>query len=119
MRKPLKWQGCLRLAIWGQRGKDTEMYIRTALLTLAFGLCFATASQARDSTRNFTCEGVKDLVYDLGAVVLDTKNRHVYRRFVANRSYCTLEQVTKGYWVPTITGRCKLKICVEYDPYAD
>ncbi len=94
------------------------MFIRTGLLTLAISLSLANISEARDSARNYTCNDVKDLIHQRGAVVLDTKNSHVYRRFVASRFYCQLEQITGSYWVPTKSGKCRLKVCIEYDPDA-
>lgn len=86
------------------------------LCLLTTGFMFGTSMEeanARSSTKSFTCEGVKDLVYDRGAIVLNTKNRNVYRRFVANRSFCQVEEIVKSYRVPTRTGSCRLLICRE------
>lgn len=72
-----------------------------------------TEAEARPSTRSFTCEGVRDFVFDRGAVVMNHKSPSLYRRFVANRSYCDFEKVTKRYRVPTRSGSCTLLICIE------
>lgn len=83
-----------------------------AVCALFLGIIlFPEISHARETTRNYTCEGVKDLVKRSGAIVLNTKNNHVYRRFVRNRSFCTSDEVTRSFTVPTKTGNCRLKIC--------
>lgn len=74
-------------------------------------------ANARPSTRAFTCEAVRDFVHDRGAVVMNTKNRSVYRRFVDNRSFCYARETTKRFTVPTRNGRCSLKICAEYENF--
>jgi len=92
------------------------MNFKITISTIVAALCFSGSAEARDTTRNYTCSGAKQLVARNGAIVLNTKNNRVYRRFVANRSYCTFGQVTKRYSVPTKSGRCSLKICIEYEP---
>ena len=82
-----------------------------AVAAVAFTVLATTVAEARPSTRNFTCEGVKDFIYERGAVVMNTKNSSVYRRFVDNGSFCSSGDVTKLFAVPTRTGRCLLKIC--------
>ena len=93
------------------------MLFQRGLLALAVSVVFVASAQARPSTKSYTCAGVKQLVARNGAIVMNTKNRHVYNRFVANRSYCQLEEITRSVSVPTKSGRCRLKICIEYDPY--
>jgi len=78
---------------------------------LAVTVLATTFAEARPSTRSFTCEGVRDYIYDRGSVVMNTKNSSVYRRFVANRSYCPPDQARVTFAVPTRTGRCNLSIC--------
>lgn len=60
---------------------------------------------------------MKQLVKRRGAIVMDTKRRGVFRRFVANRSYCLFEEAVRGYSVPAADGKCRLKICVPVDPF--
>lgn len=81
-------------------------------------LASATTADARPSTKSYPCSALQDLVNQRGAVIMDTKNRNVYKRFVANRSYCTLEEKTKSHRVPTADGTCKLRICYSTDPFA-
>ena len=96
------------------------MMFRTIALLMVFGLYLqASIAEARDSTRNYSCSGVKQLIALRGAVVLNTKNQHVYRRFVASRAYCQPDEITKIYSAPTRSGRCRLRICVFYEPFFD
>lgn len=86
----------------------------TLLALCGSSLLFSTVAHARPSTKSYTCSGVKKLVSKRGAVVLNTKSSSVYRRFVANRSFCNRrEETTKSYTVPTKSGKCRLKICYE------
>lgn len=89
-----------------------------AVLTSAgmFVLPTTQSANARPSTQSFTCEGVKAFVNQRGAVVMDTKNNRVYKRFVKNRSFCELVQATARMSVPTKSGRCSLKICKDINP---
>lgn len=70
-------------------------------------------AEARPSTRSFTCQGVQEYVQRHGAVVMNTKNPRTYRRFVANRSYCSSFEITETRTVPTKSGGCYLRICWE------
>ena len=73
-----------------------------------------TSADARPSTRSYTCEGLKDLIWSRGAIVMNHKNSSLYRRFVASRAYCRRPyNTTKRFKVPTKTGACYLKICYE------
>ena len=83
------------------------------LLVMAVLPSSLVSAHARDTTRAYTCEGVKALVKQRGAVVLDTTSNRVYQRFVSNRSQCSLEEKTSRYYVPTKSGKCQLRICVE------
>ena len=88
------------------------------VLALSACLVFVNTANARDTTRAYTCEGVKALVKQRGSIVLDTKNNRVYERFVASRKQCTLSQVTISHRVPTKSGTCLLNICVDRQPGA-
>ena len=82
--------------------------ILSALVIIPF---FTRPADARPSTRAYTCEGVWNLINRRGAIVMDTKNSNVYRRFVKNRSYCPSDMVLFQYLAPTRDGRCQLYIC--------
>ena len=73
------------------------------------------SAEARPSTRSFSCEGVRDLIYDRGALVMNTKNASVYRRFVNDRSFCAHGEGLESYYAPTRSGKCRLKICRDLD----
>ncbi len=74
----------------------------------------ATSADARPSTRSYTCEALKDLIYDRGAIVMNHKNSSLYRRFVHSRHYCRRpDNSTKRFRVPTKTGTCYLRVCYE------
>lgn len=87
-------------------------------LTLAGSLAIATGgfamdASARQSTTSFTCQALQDYVNRRGAVVMNTKSRHVYKRFVRSRAQCTAFEIIEWRWVPSKTGRCGLKVCWE------
>ena len=85
--------------------------IVVVLLALAITPFLTQSTDARPSTRSYTCEGVWNLINRRGAIVMDTKNSNVYRRFVKNRSYCPNDMVLFQYLAPTRDGRCQLYIC--------
>lgn len=81
---------------------------------LAVAVCAVTAeASARPSTTSFTCDALQDYVDRRGAVVMNTKSQHVYKRFVRSRAQCTAFEIIEWRWVPSKTGRCGLKICWE------
>lgn len=88
----------------------------SAFLTTVLVPAFVAPTLARDTTRAYTCSQVQALVKQRGAVVLDTKNSSVYKRFVSSRKHCSLEEVTERYTVPTKSGSCRLKICIGRNP---
>ena len=84
---------------------------------LSFGV-FGVA-EARPSTKSYTCAGVKSLLKQRTAVVMNTTSSRVYRRFVANRYVCRRpgfggypEKMT----VPTKSGPCRLVFCSPNNP---
>lgn len=83
-----------------------------AHIILAFAPLTSTAD-ARPSTQRFGCLGLHDFIDDAGAVVMNTKNRNVYDRLVANRSYCEREKRLTRITVPTRDGYCRVFICRE------
>jgi len=98
-------------------GVSTKALATIAILGGVFVSTMTVAADARPSTKSFTCEGVQDFVDDRGSVVMNTKNSSVYRRFVADRTYCVLRESTRRFSVPTKDGLCRLKICYEYENF--
>lgn len=90
-------------------------YIKTGLALAALGgfvlVSIPTSADARPNTRSYTCEGLKDLIYDRGAVVMNWKGNSVFERFVDNRSFCKLDETLRYRSVPTRTGKCRLRYC--------
>ena len=97
---------------------------RISKITVAFvlgGLVFVSApaadATARESTKSYTCAGLKQMLRKRGAAVLNTKNSNVYERLVANRSQCEFEQVTRRISVPTRDGSCRVRKCEQRDDF--
>lgn len=71
---------------------------------LAFVFVAATPmlaqAQGRPDVRAMTCGEARALVRQNGAVVLTT-GRHTYDRYVTNRRYCPVGQVTERAYVQT------------------
>lgn len=58
-----------------------------------------------------TCQQVRTLIQDNGAVVLTT-GRHTFDRYVSNRLYCSMPQTAAvPHDVPTRDGMCTLLRC--------
>ena len=74
-------------------------------------MLIATSADARLSTKNYTCSDVKDLVFQQGAIVLNTKSNSIFKRFVADRSFCQSDQRLKRISVPTKSQKCRLQYC--------
>ncbi len=83
-----------------------------AHILLAFTPLASTAD-ARPSTQRFGCLGLNDFIDDAGAVVMNTKSRYVYKRLVADRSFCEREKRIVRISVPTRDGRCRVFTCRE------
>ncbi len=94
-----------------------NIFLATLTATVVSSSLLPTIADARPSTRSYSCEGVRDYIYHRGAIVMNTKNRSVYRRFVADRSFCQPRESLKRYYAPTRDGQCSLHICREYDNY--
>lgn len=89
--------------------------IIAAVVIAAFNIVVAVyTAEARPSTKSYTCNGVKNLVRQRGAIVMNHKARHLYQRFVHSYRYCRYpDNSTKRFKVPTKTGACYLRICYE------
>ena len=81
--------------------------------TLAIVLGGSFAAQARLSTGNYTCSDVKDLIFQQGAIVMNTKNSSVYKRFVADRSFCRANEQLQRISVPSKSAKCRLHYCAQ------
>lgn len=93
------------------RSVTTSIAILGACLT--FGALPTSSAEARPNTKDFTCTGVRNFVDQKGTVVMNTKNRHVYRKFYAPNRHCPFSTVHKRHSVPTKSGMCTLFICRE------
>lgn len=93
-------------------------FVTTAVAAFIATSFTIDVAEARPSTKSYPCSALQDLIEQRGAMIMDTKSRNVYKRFVANRSYCTLEEKTKSHRVPAADGTCKLRICYSTDPFA-
>jgi len=71
------------------------------------------AAEARPNTQDYTCAGVRAFVDQQGTVVMNTKNRNVYRKFYARNYQCPFSNVHTRHSVPTKSGMCTLFICRE------
>ena len=107
-----------------KQGETGMMGSRISKITVAFvlgGLVFVSApaadATARESTKSYTCAGLKQMLRKRGAAVLNTKNSNVYERFVAHRGYCQYEEVTRRVSVPTKNGVCRISKCEPRDAF--
>jgi len=82
-------------------------------VTLGFAALSGSAADARPNTQDFTCEGVRAFIDQKGTVVMNTKNRNVYRKFYAPNYQCPYSTVHTRYDAPTKSGMCTLYICRE------
>lgn len=80
---------------------------------LSFAAFTAGPADARPNTKDYTCDGVRAFVVQQGTVVMNTKNRNVYRKFYARNYQCPFTNVHKRHSVPTKSGMCTLFICRE------
>ena len=94
---------------------------RISLICLAASIAFSTALPAsaakRESTKSYSCSGLKQMLRKRGAAVMNTKNSNVYERFVAHRGYCQYEEVTRRVSVPTKNGVCRISKCEPRDDF--
>ena len=90
-----------------------------AVVIAAFNIVVAMYSaEARPSTKSYTCNGVKNLVRQRGAIVMNHKSRHLYQRFVHSYRYCRRPyNTTRSFKVPTKTGACYLRVCYERERF--
>jgi hypothetical protein len=87
--------------------------VRSLHLLIIFAFAFPAHAQARPDARSMTCDEVRTLIRQRGAVVLTT-GRYTYKRFVAHRGFCLYSERIGHEWVETSdTPECRLRICVE------
>ena len=72
--------------------------MKTLIIALALA---STPAFAMPSTTNLTCGEAASLVASHGAIVLRT-GAHTYDRYVAHQGYCSLGEVARPAWVPTL-----------------
>ena len=58
-------------------------------------------AQSRPQSTRMTCGQAAALVFERGALVLGT-GAHTYDRFVRHRGFCTVTEVTRPAFVPTL-----------------
>nr|WP_306264043.1 hypothetical protein [Pararhizobium sp. IMCC3301] len=87
--------------------------IAFAGFVLAAAVFSGSAAQARPNTTDYSCSGVRDFIDQRGTVVMNTKNRFVYRKFYAPHYQCSFSTIHTPYDVPTKSGMCTLFICRE------
>ena len=75
--------------------------IRTLAFALALSLPAATALAQRPQSPAMTCRQAAGLVFARGAVVLGTGG-HTYDRYVRDRGFCEVTELTKPGYAPTL-----------------
>ena len=95
----------------GQSSNRLSRWGIAAVVLVSMGT--SMQAQARVSTQNYTCSDVKDLIFRQGAIVLNIKGNSVYKRFVADRSFCQANQRLERINVPSKSEKCRLHFCVE------
>ncbi|WP_156798356.1 hypothetical protein [Ahrensia sp. R2A130] len=100
-----------------------EFMMRTLMMAaiaggtiLATGVAATGKAEARQSTKSFTCDGVRSLINRRGGVVLNTKNSNVYQRLVRNYKFCPSPLYARRTTVPTKTGPCRVRYCSQTPP---
>lgn len=78
------------------------------------------AAQPRPSSVDMTCRQAAGLVASQGAIVLGTGG-YTYDRFVRERRFCLITEMTEPAWVPTRdTPQCFVGYrCKEAEPLFD
>lgn len=89
-----------------------------APMAVAVAVMFPAAAMALPNTTQMTCRQATTLVRTGGAVVLAT-SATTYDRYVLDRGYCPVEQVTDPAWVPTRDNRQCFVGYTCYDPMRD
>lgn len=91
---------------------DVRKWMIAGLLAVFSMAWQASSSQARPSTRSYTCSQLIDLVMQRGAIVMNHKSSQLYQRFVHSYIYCRFGgDSTRNYQVPAKDGTCTLKVC--------
>ena len=92
-------------------GQRNVSVLTTLFVLIYFAMMMIANAQARLSTSKYICSDLKDLVFQQGAIVLNTKGTSVYRRFVADQSFCKGDEVARRINVPTKSEKCRLRYC--------
>ena len=95
-------------------GSQAVGSLRIAIILV---IALPASALARPDARTMTCAEVRDLIRDLGAVVITT-GRYTYKRFVYHRGYCLYSERIGHEWIATgDTPECRLRVCVEPHRY--
>lgn len=74
--------------------------MRAILLSACLVLGASSLAQARPDSLTMSCAATRGLVQKSGAVVIGT-GPNIYERFVTQRRFCTMTQVTEPAWIRT------------------
>ena len=80
------------------------------------GIATVSTAEARQSTKSFSCNGLRALIDRRGAVVLNTTSRYVYNSIVRNFQMCPTRTFAVKNSVPTTTGSCRVTYCDNVRP---
>jgi hypothetical protein len=91
--------------------------IRAPLVVAACLLAGSAAAQTRPYAPKLTCQALKDIVASAGGIVISTSPT-TYARFVSNRSFCYITQITRPQWIVSADdAQCFVGYkCEEYEP---
>ncbi len=64
------------------------------------------SAQGRPDSLRMSCGQVVALMRSRGAVVIGT-GPHIYDRFVADRRFCSINEVLEPAWIRTRDGQCQ------------
>ncbi|MEO4000057.1 hypothetical protein [Mesorhizobium sp. CAU 1732] len=88
----------------------TTRFVLSLIGAMAVSLS-ATAAMARPDTRTMSCDEVRSLIIQNGAIVLTT-GQHTFDRFVAARPFCDYPNIPTRMSVPTTdTNSCIVYNC--------
>jgi hypothetical protein len=97
------------------RGQETGgADVRKILFPVLTLLATTSTLAARPSTLDMTCAEAAALVASRGAIVLTT-GQFTYERYVAHRGFCSIGEVTRPAYAPTLdTPTCSIGYRCEF-----
>ncbi len=75
-----------------------RLLIIVAAATVGFVTMGPAAAQRRPDSLSMSCRSVQALVARSGAMVIGS-GPHIYDRFVADRRFCAVTQITRPAWI--------------------